>query len=1223
MASGDTGDPLVEEGTIPLDIDNIQMLLQVEQEQIQKRTFTNWINAQLSKRAPPSVVSDLFADLHDGTRLLDLLEVVSGQRLKREKGQGLFQSRSNIETALNFLKKKSIKLVNIHIPDIIDGRPSIVLGLIWSIILHCHIEELASSLSFSSRQSSLESLASMDSSRDSPVQPRASPLHAQFRLSAKKALLLWVREQCDRASCSLNIKDFKSSWRSGVAFLAILHSLRPDLVDLSQAETRTNQQNLEEAFRIAEQELRIPRLLEPEDVDIQDPDEKSIMTYVAQFLQYSKEQPAPEAADAEASANQKRREVTCWLQKTYQELVEAWASTEGGRYVERYQAFQMSARPFEDQRRHILPMLSSVRGPAQSGEEAAGPQTGLGRPGREVGRWLLQVESALTEGDRHTQDHARAAQEAREKRELLKTSMKELDLHLQTLQTFPNKDEYGSTLVPADKLDQLNRRFTSARVTAKYHGMKLDYWECRHSLLELLAQADSRLRSWRAAYNSQDAVHLRLQDWHEAVDKHGLVLHLKAALHKMKEVASNYTSKAALAEDSKRVSRQLKEAEVDTGVRIEAVIGAKSTMERILSAWDTYNNSLSSVQAWLGQEAPKILSHGTEVTPECLGEWSARHAHLNEVGNYLTEVTEPGTSRALAAQLQGLNKEWAVFINKTRFAMAPPPSGPARRPPAVQSLTQDATLLMTEQVEVSSGPLRAYRKKLQLMMKKVKDVDLDALAASPDWSAESQQKLRQSVHEVTQELCRAEQASDKLQRSASALESRLAELQHWETEAQEVYQLLKEGEKRGQRGHLPKAKALIARGLHLEGQLVAEEQDYVAAVTAVQSSGPLLCLSVSELQDRVRHSLAQAQEAVGMLSSVGTRRHQGPAESQPPPKILILSPTEGQPLIQAQSAVHPQSQTTALHQHHIEIQYQSQIKPQHHIVPITQPQTDPKPEHQTDPKPQHSTDSKSKPERQTDTKPQHHVDPTPKPQAPVNPPPQSQPVFRPYTYAQAVTQSHSKTTIQPQGQSQTQSFSLTHSEAHIQTQTHSQVPDPVLAQNKPQPQFPQAPHPTQPSAMTHDLRSPHSQPRPQPQPWPYDQAPFPPNPQASTRPKDRPQSQAQVPLQVAVPASVQALPCAQPQTYIQAVPTAWTDTQSQAPAVTGPSTKTYTEALTGHPSCTLNKSPTSTFPQVQSDAPRAQLPQWHTVAYAGPLPQAPTVALRGQTQPGVLTRPNA
>jgi len=60
------------------------------------------------------------------------------------------------------------------------------------------------------------------------------------------------------------VRDFKSSWKSGEVFLAILCSLRPDLVDLSQAQTSSHLENLEKAFHLAEKELGIPRLLEPE-----------------------------------------------------------------------------------------------------------------------------------------------------------------------------------------------------------------------------------------------------------------------------------------------------------------------------------------------------------------------------------------------------------------------------------------------------------------------------------------------------------------------------------------------------------------------------------------------------------------------------------------------------------------------------------------------------------------------------------------------------------------------------------------------------------------------------------------------------------------------------------------------------------------------------------------------------------------------------------------------
>uniref|UniRef100_A0A0C9QXV7 Syne1_1 protein n=1 Tax=Fopius arisanus TaxID=64838 RepID=A0A0C9QXV7_9HYME len=52
-----------------------------EQERVQKKTFVNWINSYLSKRIPPLRVDDLIEDLKDGTRLLALLEVLSGEKL--------------------------------------------------------------------------------------------------------------------------------------------------------------------------------------------------------------------------------------------------------------------------------------------------------------------------------------------------------------------------------------------------------------------------------------------------------------------------------------------------------------------------------------------------------------------------------------------------------------------------------------------------------------------------------------------------------------------------------------------------------------------------------------------------------------------------------------------------------------------------------------------------------------------------------------------------------------------------------------------------------------------------------------------------------------------------------------------------------------------------------------------------------------------------------------
>lgn len=60
------------------------------------------------------------------------------------------------------------------------------------------------------------------------------------------------------------VQDFGKSWTSGLAFLAVIKSIDPSLVDMRKALLRTARENLDEAFRIAHYSLGIPRLLEPE-----------------------------------------------------------------------------------------------------------------------------------------------------------------------------------------------------------------------------------------------------------------------------------------------------------------------------------------------------------------------------------------------------------------------------------------------------------------------------------------------------------------------------------------------------------------------------------------------------------------------------------------------------------------------------------------------------------------------------------------------------------------------------------------------------------------------------------------------------------------------------------------------------------------------------------------------------------------------------------------------
>lgn len=69
---------------------------------------------------------------------------------------------------------------------------------------------------------------------------------------------------CIHRKYGLDIKDFGPSWRDGHAFNAIIHSINPGLVNMDELQYKTARDNLEDAFRKAEEHLGIPRLLDPE-----------------------------------------------------------------------------------------------------------------------------------------------------------------------------------------------------------------------------------------------------------------------------------------------------------------------------------------------------------------------------------------------------------------------------------------------------------------------------------------------------------------------------------------------------------------------------------------------------------------------------------------------------------------------------------------------------------------------------------------------------------------------------------------------------------------------------------------------------------------------------------------------------------------------------------------------------------------------------------------------
>ncbi|XP_046739124.1 microtubule-actin cross-linking factor 1 isoform X47 [Diprion similis] len=109
-------------------------------------------------------------------------------------------------------------------------------------------------------------------------------------VTAREALLRWARRSTARYP-GVRVSDFTGSWRDGLAFSALLHRNRPDLVDWRNARSSQARERLDRVFHIAEREYGVTRLLDPEDVDTPEPDEKSLITYISSLYDVFPEPP--------------------------------------------------------------------------------------------------------------------------------------------------------------------------------------------------------------------------------------------------------------------------------------------------------------------------------------------------------------------------------------------------------------------------------------------------------------------------------------------------------------------------------------------------------------------------------------------------------------------------------------------------------------------------------------------------------------------------------------------------------------------------------------------------------------------------------------------------------------------------------------------------------------------------------------------------------------------
>ncbi|XP_059468655.1 muscle-specific protein 300 kDa isoform X2 [Neocloeon triangulifer] len=646
-----------------------------EQERVQKKTFVNWINSYLSKRIPPMRVDDLIDDLKDGTRLLALLEVLSGERLPVEKGRNLKRPHflSNANTALTFLTNKKIKLVNINATDLVDGRPPVVLGLIWTIILYFQIEENTRVLESLGHNyaGSLESLRG-DASSPETFGHRKTP--DKRNAGAKKAMLTWVQNAMP-PSFNVVVKDFGPSWRDGNAFLGIIEAIKANLLDLASLNRGTNRDRLETAFHVAESELGIARLLDPEDVDVDRPDEKSIMTYVAQFLH---KYPAPSAGASTLSEIQEEySELVEWLMQKTQYLEHhvqtKTLSKNYSDFVTFKDNFKLKQVVFEKLKK-LVDTQSMVAITLESWREIERLWAKLesqirywqwfldsNLPGAlgEVGKWLGDAENLIFNDDIPQLMNEETAT-------IISRKLEEHKAFFAELPNVQSKFESAlrSTLtqsVPQVQLDDIASRLDAVGPMAAERRVKLKFLEHKCCLIAFLHLTENKLRAWTVKYGYEDRVQVLLDQYKNFVSRNRIFQEFNKAYQDMQQVVEEYITEGKVDQKEKNnIDRFMR----DTGERWKNVSMelrcVQSMLEEVINYWRKWNSGSVEFEAWV-EQAYNVLRLSEVEKMEYFQElsvWKDKFQAISDAVQFLIATCDDPIAFDLRDKFNYLSTRW-------------------------------------------------------------------------------------------------------------------------------------------------------------------------------------------------------------------------------------------------------------------------------------------------------------------------------------------------------------------------------------------------------------------------------------------------------------------------------------------------------------------------------------------------------------------------------------
>ncbi|XP_033150837.1 nesprin-1 [Drosophila busckii] len=870
-----------------------------EQERVQKKTFTNWINSYLSKRVPPLRIDDLINDLRDGTKLIALLEVLSGERLPVEKGRVLRRPHflSNANTALQFLASKRIKLVNINPADLVDGRPPVVLGLIWTIILYFQIEENSRNLEYLGHGIG-GSVSSLDSVGNHKA--RGDLRAEKWKQGAKKTLLNWVTNALPKDS-GVEVKDFGASWRDGVAFLALIDAIKANLVNLAELKKTSNRQRLETAFDVAESKLGIAKLLDAEDVDVPKPDEKSIMTYVAQFLH---KYPEPKGATRDEShvqqeANELRRFL---VEKTneYEPLVRSngfprdfgeylLARSEVDAHLPAYNRLkqlietqsgflQISRSAWDEinelwQRLHYQMMywlwLLDAELPGEFGV---------------VGKWLAEAEKLLMDNDipnAMNEETAAVISRKLEEHKLFFADMPRMLAMFDNAKRTPLAQQ-----LPLEQLRNMERRLQQVAQQAAERRIRLKFLEHKCCLIAFLNLVENKMRGWTGKYGQEEKVAQQLEQYKNFVSRNKIFQEFQKAFVDMQQVVDEYKREGNVPhKESSDIDRFMYETE-ERWKRVSMELKCcQNSLEEVVNCWRNWNQLAPSCEEWL-MLAEQQLQRSEDERLEFFQDisvWKDKFDALANAANYLIASCEEPIAQQLRQRHGALAERFERLFASTKQYMHAGDIIRSRQEykSGIEQLSKwlrgAESLLDQRQLLSNSADIRRYGEQLQQLASELdnneelfKHISRTFQSLIQDLSRDEVDKMMKLLKQEKESLVRIRAQMpaklhliNQLQIQQESLEAGQKEIHQWLSEAEQLLATHNLGAQTLNE-QLHKHKTYFSRTVYYRSMLESKNKVFQNLLKAVASDDKIdttpAAQQMQQLNERFNYVIQNAQQ---------------------------------------------------------------------------------------------------------------------------------------------------------------------------------------------------------------------------------------------------------------------------------------------------------------------------------------------------------------------------